>query len=392
MSQNIAVGIDVGTYQVKVVVAELARGSEKTLPRIIGVGIAESKGLRHGYVTNTEEVARSIRTAAAQASKSSGVEIKRVFLSVGGIGLSSTIGQGSIVVSRADSEVTDDDVQNVHEICESDLPQSQTLNKKIIHSIPLAYKIDGKTVLGRPSGMKGMKFEARVLFITCLEQHLNDLIQAVADAGFEVEDVMASPLASSLVTLTKAQKIAGCVLTNIGAETVSIAVFENNIPISLEVFPIGSTDITHDIALGLKVPLEEAEKIKIGSYSETSFSKKKFEEIVEARLGDIFELIEDHLKKIGRSELLPAGIILTGGGANVTGTEDVARTTLKLPSKIAYLAAESTLKNPVRDSMWLVAYGLCILGFTQENEPSAIGQGIKSLIKKVVSWIKHLLP
>ena len=142
---------------------------------------------------------------------------------------------------------------------------------------------------------------------------------------------MASPLAGSLVMLSKAQKRAGCVLANIGAETVSIVVFENNTPVSLKVFPIGSSDITNDIALGLKIPLEEAEKIKRGGMSDAAYSKRKLDEIISSRLTDIFELIDAHLKKHNRDGLLPAGIIITGGGSSITSVQDLARAALRLP-------------------------------------------------------------
>src|ERR1035437_7743881 len=177
-----------------------------------------------------------------------------------------------------------------------------------------------------------------MLFIPCIDHHLNDILESVEGAGIRVEDVMAAPVAASLVTLTKSQKIAGVVLCNIGAETVSIAVFENSVPVSLEVFPIGSTDITNDIALGLKVPLEEAEQIKIGAITGNSYPRKKLEEIIEARLSDIFELIEAHLKKIGRSGLLPAGIVITGGGAGLGTIEDMARVALRLPSRVGSIS------------------------------------------------------
>lgn len=392
MSKTIAVGIDIGTYQVKIVVAECLSGNERGAPKIIGTGYAESKGLRHGYIINAHEVTRSILTAKRQAEKMAGVEIKKAYLSIGGISLMGSIHQSTVVVSRADSEVTDGDVDKVLEMTENELPQSFSMNRKIIHAVPIAYKIDGRQVLGRPQGMKGMKLEVKVLFVTCLEQHLNDLVHAVGEAGVEVEDVMASPLAASLVTLTKAQKIAGCILANIGAETVSIVVFENNIPISLEVFPIGSLDITHDIALGLKIPLEEAEKLKLGHSTEHSYSRKKLEEIVAARLTDIFELVDAHLKKIGRNELLPAGIVITGGGSGIASIEDIARAALRLPSKVGSIGFETQSRISLKDSSWSVAYGLCILGFTQGKEPSIGIKMVHQTKNRIIEWVRRFLP
>ncbi len=392
---NITVGIDVGTHAVRVVVAELVRDQERPFPKIRATGLAETKGMRHGYIMNADDVVRSIRQAVKQAEKTLGFPIKRAFLSVGGLGLVGTVSQSSVIVSRGDSEITDLDVKKALEASENDLPSTFVLNRKVIHAIPISYKIDGRVVLGRPQGMKGMKLESRTLFVTAIEQHLNDLIQAVGDAGVEVEDVMAGPLAASLVTLTKSQKIAGAVIANIGAETVSVAVFENNIPISLEVFPIGSVDITHDIALGLKIPIEEAETLKTHGTSNNTYSRKKLDEIVSARLIDIFELIEGHLKKIGRSGLLPAGIILTGGGAGTAEIEDVARLSLKLPARVSHFTFDGGDTKGTNPEAWSVAYGLCILGFTAGDEPSLglkIGRGTKGYLSTCIKWIKQFLP
>lgn len=390
--RTIAVGIDIGTYHVKIVVAECVRGEDRHFTRIIGTGIAESRGMRHGYIINSEEVTRSIIAAKKQAEKMSGIPIKRGYLAVGGESLMGSIHHASIVVSRADAEVTDADIEKVQKACEKELPQSFAMNRQVINAVPISYKIDGRQVLGKPQGMKGMKLEVKMLIITCLEQHVTTFVEALGEAGIEVEDVMAAPVAASLVTLNKAQKVAGCVLANIGAETVSIVVFENNIPISLEVFPIGSIDVTHDIALGLKIPLEEAEKLKLGYGIDRSFSQKKLDEIVGARLTDIFELIDGHLKKIGRNELLPAGIILTGGGSGVTSIEDIAKAALKLPSRVGSIAFDSNSKITLKDSSWAVAYGLCILGFNQEEEPSMGLKLVHNTRKSVLEWIKAFLP
>jgi len=399
MSKKISVGIDIGTYQVKVIVAEeiLAEDGTNT-PHIIGTGYAESKGLRHGYIININDVTRCVKLAVAQAEKSSNEKIKRAYISVGGIGLGSITEKGAVVISKADSEITDADVKNVLSVAESELPQTALMNKKIVHSVPLSYKIDEQIVIGRPSGMHGNRLEAKVLFITCLEQHLNDIIRAVEEAGVVVLDVMASPLAASIVSLTKTQKIAGCVLVNIGSETVSLAVFENNIPISLEVLPMGGNDITNDIALGLRIPIDQAENIKTGiAGEEIKYPKKKLDDIIMSRLSDIFDLIEAHLKKIGRSSLLPAGIILTGGGSGTETIEDVARASLKLPSKIASINFITNINNlQLKDSSWSVAYGLAVWGL---NNGEDITTGISTqrstmsgIISSLLKWCKKFLP
>lgn len=393
MARNITVGIDIGTYQTKVVVAELIKENNKPLTKILGTGVAESKGLRHGYIINDSDITYSIQGAVKMAEKASGTRINKAFVSIGGIGLSGVTSMASTIIGRADLQITELDISKLWQICEEGISQPLIQNRKILHSIPLSYKIDGKTVLAKtPLGMRGTKLEVKMLFITCLEPHLNDLMEAVDEAGVEVIDCLASPIAASYVTLTKSQKIAGCVLANIGAETVSIVVFENNLPVSLEVFPIGSTDITNDIALGLKIPLEEAENLKIGGIGTASFPRKKLDEIISARMSDMFELIDNHLKKIGRNGLLPAGIFLTGGGSGIATIEEFAKTSLKLPSRIVSLNSGED-KNIIKDSTWAVAYGLCVLGFSTEEKSSL---GIKDTVnksgEKILEWIKQFLP
>ncbi|PJE73983.1 MAG: cell division protein FtsA [Candidatus Taylorbacteria bacterium CG10_big_fil_rev_8_21_14_0_10_41_48] len=390
MRKHIAVGIDIGTYQVKVVVAERDPRSTAGTLHVIGAGVAESRGLRHGYVVNSRDTSKSIALAIAQAERSAKVKIKKAYVSIGGVGLQSTTSTGTTIISRGDSTVSDLDMDKAISAAERDLSNTYTLNQKIIHPIPLSWKIDGKEVLGRPQGMKGKKLEGKVLFVTCLTQHLDDLVEAVGDAGVEVQDIIASPIAASLVTLSKSQKIAGCVLANIGGETLSMVVYENNLPISLEVFPIGSTDITNDIALGMRLPIEEAENIKRGSTSDSSVSKKKLDEIVVARLKDMFELIEAHLKKINKNGLLPAGIIITGGGSGLATIEDLAKATLRLPSRIGKLGLSDG--NDVKDATWSVAYGLCLLGLGSESDDSGLRKTSAASANRILSFLKQFLP
>ena len=355
--------------------------------------MAESRGLRHGYVTNVRDVANSIKRAVTMAEEKAGIKIKKAFVGIGGIGIASSAVTSSVMTSRADAEITALDLAKLHEQCEKDMPHADSANRRIIYEIPLQYKIDGVPVLGKPEGLKGNKVELKTLFVTCLDHHVADIILAVNESGIEVEDVMVAPIAAGFVTLSKSQKVAGCVLANIGAETVSIAVFENNIPSSLEVFPIGSTDITNDIALGLKVPLEEAEQIKIGAITGSSYPRKKLEEIVSARLSDIFELIEAHLKKIGRNGLLPAGIVITGGGSGLNTIDDIARAALRLPSRIGSIGLVEG-KSSFKDATWAVAYGLCIWGTRADEGPDidTSARFMKNAWKSIMRLFKQFLP
>lgn len=401
MRRNVVVGIDIGTYQVKVMVCE--KGEKQDAPRILGVGYAESRGLRHGYIIHQSDAIKSIRKAVRQAEQRSGVAVKNAFVSIGGVGVTSVVGSGGSIISRADSEISDFDVEKAVADSQDSLPTASISNRKIIHTIPLSYKIDGKEVLGRPNGMKGTKLEVKTLFVTCLENHLNELIQVVEDSGIEITDVMASPLAASFVTLNRSQKIAGCVLANIGSETVSIVVYENNIPISLEIFPIGSNDITNDIALGLQISIEEAEDLKmLQEDPNRRVSKKKLDEIILARLSDIFDLIDAHLKKINKNGLLPAGIVISGGGSNITTIEDMARAYLRLPSRVGSLACdisrEECIPNniDIKDATWAVAYGLCVFGLSADGDGVIrSGAGIRVLkdgSRKILGWFKQFLP
>lgn len=390
MGQRTAVGIDVGTYQVRVVVARTSDDLKGGQAKVIGTGYAESKGLRHGYITNVPDVTRAVRQAIQQAEETSGVKIRSAFLALGGIGLDEVRGRGEVVIARSDAEVTDLDVERALEASEESV-KSRLTNRKILHPIPVSYSIDGAEVLGRPQGMKGSKLSVETLFVTCLAQHVDDLVEAVESADVSVADTMASPLAGSIVTVTNAEKRAGCVLANIGSETVSIVVFENGIPISIRVFKIGSSKITEDIALGLRISLDEAEQLKLGAVIGSTYPKKKFDDILSARLTDIFELIDAHLKKLGKDQLLPAGIILSGGGSGIGPIKEAAEQALKLPSKTIMLNGAQGGK--IKDSSWAVAYGLTIWGLTGENaDTSAMKNAFGKLWGSVVAFFKQFLP
>lgn len=390
MRSNYTCGIDIGTSTIKVVVLGYIKGSKNL--SLLATGQAETEGVRRGYITNTDQVSSSIKKAIDQAEKILGFKIKEAFVSIGGISLTSVISSGSVITSKADQEITNLDVTKVISSSEENL---DLLNKKIIHVLPIEYKLDGKVLYVKPEGMHGVKLEVKTLFITCLKQNIDDLATAMAISKIEILDIIASPIADSLILLSNKQKIAGCLLVNIGSETVSIACFENNLLISLQVFSIGSTDITKDIALGLKISLEEAESIKLGSVIGGNYPQKKIDEIIEARISDIFELIENQLKRLRRNELLPAGIIFTGGGSYINKIEELAKIQLKLPVKIGPIDSSINSKLKIRDATWYTAFGLALSSsedHSDETIKNLMGDNLKQVRGFFKSIFSQLLP
>ena len=376
-----------GTTTTRIVVGEFAKGEKK--PKVIGIGESETKGMRHGYITHADEVVASIRKAVDIAEKTSGVKIRRAFVSISSITLRGDTSSGIAIISKADGEVTKLDLNKALEDSESNLNLG---NKKVIQTFPISYKLDGQEILGRPEGMHGNKLETKTLFVTCSSQHLEDLLSVITEAGIEPIDIIAAPVAGSQIVLSEKQKIVGCGLVNIGSETVSLSVFENGTLFSLHTFSIGSSDITNDIALGMKIPLEKAENLKLGNYN-AEFSKKKLDEIIDARLSDIFELIENYLKKIKRNELLPAGIIFIGGGSNIQKLEELSKSILKLPSSIGTTDFFGTTKTKLRDVSWYTALGLIISNKDSEVYPEgALRNFVKDLKTSIKSIVKQLKP
>lgn len=386
--RRIATGIDLGTHHIKVVVVEEVLGNEGVARRIIGTGLAESAGLRHGYVVDTEEAAAAIRAAKRQAESVARVPIKNAFLAVGGVSLDEHRASGDAIISRADQEITELDLEKTLEAARSSIA-GQFQNRVILHEIPLEFRIDGVRALGDPLGMKGLRLEADYLFITCLKSHVEALTNAAEAADIDVVDRMASPLAGSYVTLSKDQKMKGCVLANIGAETVSIVVYDEGMPVSMKVFPIGSTSITDELALGFRVSLEDAERIKMGRLSGAMYPKRKIDEIVSSRFRAMFELVDKHLKALGKRGNLPAGIILSGGGAGHGSVTDIARGALSLPARPADLRVPPDSK--IRDATWAVAYGLALWGLTGSTDAPRSRPLVK-LGKSAANFLKQFLP
>jgi cell division protein FtsA len=368
-------------------VGEFLKGEKN--PKIVGIGESETKGLRHGYVVNIPEATISLKNAISSAEKNSSIKIKRALISIGGVTMRGEISSGIGIISKADGEVTNLDINKALEDCEDNLNLN---NKKIIKIFPLSFKLDGKEILGRPEGMKGTKLEIKALFVTCSLSHFEDLLEVITSAGIEPIDIIASAEAGSHIALSEKQKIVGVALVNIGSETVSLSVFENGTLVSLHTFSIGGEDITNDIALGMRVSLEEAERFKLGNMTE-DFSKKRLDEIIEARLFDIFELIENHLKKIKRNELLPAGIVFIGGSANIPSLEEFSKTALKLPSRVGATEIFGNIKTKLRDPAWFNVLSLLMSDEENSFHPEGIFEDFWKKLKRILkSNIKELMP
>lgn len=361
--KSLYTGIDIGTYHVKVVIAAPSESTDAPL-RILGTGSAASKGVRQGYITDRGEASKSIREAVARASQAAGVLVKRARIALGGVGLEEVRSTGEATLTASGGIVTERDMDRALKESEK-RAGSKLTNRTVLHIIPLEFRIDGTKIEGRPQGLQGTKLSVDTLLITTLAQHYDDCIEAVESAGIEVEgEPMASPLAASLVTLTRAQQSAGVVLANIGSDTTSLVVYDRGTPISVKVLPLGSADITNTIALSFQIPLHEAEQMKRGAVTGSDIAPRRMQTVVSVRVKKIFALVNAHLKSIGRERLLPAGIVLTGGGSALPDIATAARIALKLPAQVGL--PTNTHRLASLDATWAVAYGLCRASFLDD--------------------------
>ncbi len=383
-SENIVTGIDIGSDTIKIIVSEIQQ--DNTLPNILGIGTAPTQGMRHGYIVDLPMVTKSVSKALDNAVRSSRIRPSKAYLSIGGISLSGFISQGSAHIRHSDSTVTDSDLE--HASYNATLNAEQDLiNKKTLHDIPIAYHLDGKKALCDPIGMRATKLQTDLLLVNALESHIDDFVSAVEDAGVEVVDVTAAPLAASFASITTTEKMQGCILLDIGAESTDVIVFENNMPIALKVLPYGSNDITNAIALELKVSTTEAEQIKKGGIVGSKHNQNNINKVITKNIDKLSKDIRKLLKEINADIMLPAGALITGGGARLINTEDIIRDSLKLPTKTVYSKASKITGNPE----FSVSYGLCIWGANNEQQQS-VRSYIKNIFKKVSNLLKKLSP
>lgn len=380
------VGIDIGSSSLRALGCVYEEG--RRFPAVVATYKKTIDGMDRGNITDGDEVASAIGDALASLEYDAGRTTMHTLISLGATGLSSHHANGHSQVSRGDASVTDLDVDNAIKDANKGIPDVR--NKAIVHSIPIKYKLDGHDIQGDIIGVRGNKLEVKTLFVTYPLQCMNVLKKVLEKAQVRVTDIVAGPVAESIPLLTKKQKVAGVALVNIGAGVTSLLVYEKNVPLLVSTLPVGGDDMTKDIALGLKVTLEEAENIKCGNTTNLN-SKRRVEEIIEARLEDICVKLNKELDKINRRELLPAGVVVCGSSSLVPRLEYIFRSELKLPIKIASNELVRLTNDALRDSGWARCYGLTFLA-PNDGEKEVWKEALTSFWNRVKNYITQFLP
>lgn len=409
---RIAVGLDVGTANIRVVVAE--RGTKEEGPRIIGFGKAPSSGIRKGVVVDIEELVESLSAALDNAEQMTGVPIEKGVVSLAGTHITAEKSQGVIAVSRADGEISEDDVSRVINAAQAiSLPQ----NKEIIHVIPKDFKVDSQDGIKDPVGMHGVRLEANTYIIEGSTPFIRNLSKCVYRAGMDIESFVLASLAASEAVLSKRQKELGTAIVDIGGDITSIAVYEDRDILHTAILPIGAGHITNDIAIGLRTSIDIAEKVKLeygialpgevnkkeeidlselGENEEGKVSRHHVAEIIEARLEEIFSMVNDELKKIERGGLLPGGVVITGGGAKMPGIVDLAKKSLRLPVQVGFPNELNGMPEKINDPEFATAIGLILWEIEEKGYGGgSISLGVataKETVGKLRDWFKKFLP
>lgn len=392
-SNRFITGLDIGSSKIKVLVAKKGKGGDLEL---VSKMEEDSEGIRRGVVIDPEKLSERLKNLFLRISEESGQKIGSVYVNLGGSHLFSTPSKGVVSVSRADQKISEEDVQRV-------LKEAQAIslssNKEIFDVIPRKFIIDGEKGIKEPLGLQGVRLEAEVLALGGFTPYLKNLSQAVVNAELEILDMIPSPIAAARAVLTEKSKELGVALVEIGAGTTNLTVFEEGDLIHFAVLPMGSANITNDIAIGLKTDIEIAERIKIeygsailkgknlrqkidiGEDTPLIFSQKFLVKIIGERVSEIFGEVNKELKKISKEKLLPAGIVFTGGGAKLPKLIELAKDRFHLPCRLGKPKGISGLEDDM--SLSTVA-GLVLLGTDLEGKEAGFefGKGIGSKIKR----------
>jgi len=421
MKDNIIAGLDIGSTNIRLVVGQ--RGARETGEQlqIIGAVSVPAEGINRGVVNSIEDATSAISACLEKAERLIGLPVSSVWVGINGPNLKCEKSRGVVAVGRSDNEIIEDDITRVIEAAQA---LSVPPNYEILHVIPVKFIVDNQEDIRDPLGMIGVRLEAETLIIQGFSSQIKNLTKAIYRTGLEIEDLVLSPLAAAEAIISHKQKELGAALINIGSSTTSLAVFEEGELLHAAVLPIGSEHITSDIAIGLRIPVSLAEKIKIeyGSASSKEFSKKEeidisdlakeenideesmiiskkyVAEIIEARVEEIFEKIDNEFKKIDRSGMLPAGVFLIGGGAKLSRLVEVARDKLRLPACLGANKNISLSIDKVNDPSFLTALGLVVWGSELAGQKKGAkiswpgGEAVNKTVSKIKKWFSSLIP
>lgn len=404
-------GIDIGNSQVKVVVANIGNNLR---PEISGTGSVISEGLRRGMVVDMEETIDNIGSAVQQAEAMAGIRIKSAFVAVNGLHIKTQVSRGVIAVSRADNEISQNDIDRVIQAASV---VSMPANREIIHVIPRNFIVDSTEYVKNPLGMKGVRLEADVMIIDGFSPYLRNITKCVNENNIEVAGLVYAPLAASLSSLDKNQKEHGVINLDFGGGTSTLTVFEEADLLHSAVIPIGSKHITNDLAVALRTSLDIAERIKLEHCSTSNLEdlrkrenidlshligeenfiipKKQLIRVVDARVVELLDIVESELKKVSKNGILPSGVVISGGGSNLPGFALLVKEQLRLPVKIAEPIGFDGANNIVGDPSFAVVVGLVLWGVNEIQNGRRTQKTIlnrNDTISKIMGWLKNFMP
>lgn len=371
------VGIDVGTTKVCTLVGEVDDADNVC---IVGVGVAPSHGLNKAVVVNVDEASKCIATSIRRAERVSGYTIEAAYVGLGGKHISALNSRGVVAVGRGERYITEDDVERAIDAAQAiAVPH----NQEIVHVIPRSFVLDGQEGVRDPIGMMGFRLEVEVHIVTGAMASIHNLVQCVENADVEVNDLILQPLASSEAVLTPEERETGVVLMDAGGGTTDVAVFVGGSIWQSMVLPVGGNNVTNDIAVGLRTPFATAEDLKIkyghalpemvdasemidvaafGDEALQSVSRMQVAQIIEARAEEMFALILHEIRRSGYEGLLPAGLVLTGGTAELRGFKELGREILQLPVRVGRAHDIGGLVDSVSGPAYATAVGLLLWG------------------------------
>jgi len=408
VKDEIVVGLDIGTSKICTVVGEL---NEVDQLEIVGIGKNPSSGIKKGVIIDLDQAIQSIKQSVESAERMSGIRINSAFISIAGHHISSLNSKGVIAIPNDSPEITESDIHKVIEAAKAGVVTSE---RELIHALSQEFIVDGQGGIADPLGMSGARLESKVHIITDSITAVQNLMKSIEGASLNIDEVIFGTLAASNVVLSNAEKELGAMLIDIGAGTTEIAIFIEGGLVYSAVLPVGGNQITNDLAIGLRTSIEEAEKVKKNygsavkekiqpkksieiSSSETKekhrISQEYLVEIIEPRVSEIFGLILNDLKKSGFSNMIPGGIVLTGGSSLLPGMIEISKQVLNLPARLGFPRYEGELAEMVNDPSYSTAIGL--LSFATEK--SSLGTVYKlsnkkakvgNIFGKVISWLK----